>query len=314
MNMNKKSDIFSILPQISSAIRSNQPVVAFESAVITHGLPYPTNKNLALDMENIAKNHNNTPATIALIKGKIHVGLNQAQIEDLSQSQDTHKISRRDLGAAIQKQWSGGTTVASTIIVAKTAGINVFATGGIGGVHRGSIFDISADLQELSKNQIIVVCAGAKSILDLPATLEYLETCGVPVLGYQTDKFPAFYSRESGLNVSATVDTPLEIANIFLNQKIIGLQNAILVVNPLPEGDAIPYKEMEEYINLSHESAKKDKITGSAITPYLLEKISVLSNGKTIKANLALLKNNAELACKIANEISLLTSNRLQSI
>lgn len=312
--MTKKSELIRILPQVARAVRSNQPIVAFESAVITHGLPFPTNHNLASDMEIIAKNQNVTPATIALIEGKIHVGLSQKQISNLSKSTDTHKISRRDIGTAIQKKWNGGTTVASTMIIAKSAGIQVFATGGIGGVHRGSVFDISADLQELAKNQIIVVCAGAKSILDLPATLEYLETCGVPVLGYQTENFPAFYARESGLKVSAKVDSTDEIANIYLNQKAIGLQNGILVVVPVPEDDAIPSNEMEAYINLAHESAIKNKITGSAITPYLLEKISIYSQGKTINTNLSLLKNNAELACKIASKISNLTSNKLQSI
>ena len=312
--MNKISEIINVHPQVSRAIQSNQPVVAYESAVITHGLPYPVNLDLATEMETIAINHNVTPSTIAFIEGKINVGLDQMQISDLSKSKDVHKISRRDIGTAIQKGWTGGTTVAATIIIAKTVGIQVFATGGIGGVHRGSIFDVSADLQELAKSPIIVVCAGAKSILDLPATLEYLETCGVPVLGYQTDHFPAFYARESGLKVSATIENAEEIAKIYMNQKILGLQNAILVVNPVPEGDAIPSDEMEDYINNALESSKKDNITGSAITPYLLEKVSNLSEGRTVKANLALLRNNADLACKIASEISHLSSKRLQSI
>lgn len=308
--MKTRTDMLKIHPNVIKAIQANQPVIAFESAVITHGLPHPINYELAIEMEEIAKNLNVQPATIALLNGKFHIGLDQEQISNLSRMENVKKISHRDIGSAIHKNWNGGTTVATTIILSNIAGINVFATGGIGGVHRGTIFDISADLQELANNSMIVVCAGAKSILDLSATLEYLESYGVPVLGYKTDHFPAFYARESELPVSATVDSAHEIANIYLNQKNLGLKNAVLVVNPVPENDAIPYDEMEEYIETSLSLAKEENISGSAITPYLLVKISTLSKGKTLKANLALLKNNAELASLISKEISILTSKK----
>ncbi len=312
--MKTRTDMIYIHPQVNIALQSNKPIVAFESAVITHGLPHPTNFQLAVEMEEIARSMNVQPATIALINGSFHVGLDQEQISSLSKMKNSHKISHRDMGPASYKNWTGGTTVASTIIISKISGINVFATGGIGGVHRGTIFDISADLQELANNPIIVVCAGAKSILDLPATLENLESNGIPVLGFKTDKFPAFYARESGLPVSATVDSAQEIANIYLNQKNLGLKNALLVVNPVPEKDAIPNNEMEKYIEIALGYAQDDNISGSSITPYLLEKVASLSKGRTLKANLSLLRNNAELACLISKEISKLLSKKPQLI
>lgn len=312
--MKTRTDMIYIHPQVNLALQSNKPIVAFESAVITHGLPHPTNFQLAVEMEEIAKTMNVQPATIALINGRFHVGLEQEQISSLSKMNNSHKVSHRDIGPAIYKNWTGGTTVASTIIISKIAGINVFATGGIGGVHRGTIFDISADLQELANNPIIVVCAGAKSILDLPATLENLESNGIPVLGFKTDKFPAFYARESGLPVSATVDSSQEIANIYFNQKNLGLKNALLVVNPVPEEDAIPNEEMEKYIEIALGFALDENISGSAITPYLLEKVANLSKGRTLKANLSLLRNNAKLACLISKEISKLLSKKPQLI
>ena len=312
--MKTRTDMIHVHPQVNIALQSNKPIVAFKSAVITHGLPHPTNFKLALEMEEIAKNMNVQPATIALLNGRFHVGLDQEQISNLSQMNNSHKISHRDIGPAIYKNWNGGTTVASTIIISKIAGIHVFATGGIGGVHRGNSFDISADLQELANNPLIVVCAGAKSILDLPATLENLKSNGVPVLGFKTDKFPAFYARESGFSVSATVDSAQEIANIYLSQKNLGLKNALLVVNPVPEEDAIPNEEMERYIETALGFAREENIIGSAITPYLLEKVSSLSEGRTLKANLSLLRNNAELACLISKEISNLLSKKPQLI
>lgn len=312
--MKTRTDMIYIHPQVNIALQSNNPVVAFESAVITHGLPHPTNFQLAVEMEEIARNIKVQPATIALLNGRFHIGLDQEQISNLSKMNNSHKISHRDIGPAIYKNWNGGTTVASTIIMSKIAGIHVFATGGIGGVHRGTIFDVSADLQELANNPLVVVCAGAKSILDLPATLENLESNGVPVIGFKTDNFPAFYARESGLSVSATADSAQEIANIYLNQKNLGLKNALLVVNPVPEKDAIPNDEMEKHIEIALDFAREENITGSAITPYLLEKVSSLSKGKTLKANLSLLRNNAELACLISKEISILLSKKPQLI
>ncbi|PKO18251.1 MAG: pseudouridine-5-phosphate glycosidase [Chloroflexi bacterium HGW-Chloroflexi-10] len=292
--------------EVKHALQNHLPVIAFESAVITHGLPRPENFEVALSLENIAQSHQVTPATTAIIDHKIHVGLTNQQLIDISNSENTHKISHRDIPIAIKNGWKGGTTVAATLMIAKMSGIHVFATGGIGGVHRGSQFDLSADLFELSRNPVVIVCAGAKSILDLPATLEVLETYGLPIIGYQTDEFPAFYSQSSGLPVNDTVDTPEEIAALYLCQKQLGIENAILVVNPVPENDAIPYQEMEEYIHVALIKAEKYNIHGPAITPFLLSEVASLSLGKTLKANLALLRNNAELASKIARAISVL--------
>ena len=302
--MNNFSDLIIISREVKSALTSNRPVVAFESAVITHGLPYPTNLELALEMEMIAENHHVVPATIALINGKIHVGLSKSQITELSQNNKTHKISTKDLAIAVSNQWYGGTTVAATLVIAQLVGISVFATGGIGGVHRNSNFDISNDLLELSRNPVITVCAGAKSILDLPATLEYLETMGVPLLGFQTDEFPAFYSRTSGLKVTHKVETTSEIVDVFKHQKSLKLQNAILVVNPIPKESEIEKSIVENYIQNAIKDAENEGIHGPEATPYLLEKVAINSSGVTISANLALLKNNAHLACEISTEIA----------
>jgi len=302
--MNNFSEPIIISREVKTALTSNRPVVAFESAVITHGLPYPTNLELALEMEMIAEKQHVVPATVALINGKIHVGLSKLQITELSQNNNVHKISTKDLALAVSKKWDGGTTVAATLIISQFVGISVFATGGIGGVHRNSNYDVSNDLQELSKNPVITVCAGAKSILDLPATLEYLETMGVPILGYQTDEFPAFYSRTSGLKVTQSVDTTSEIVNIFQFQKSLNLRNAILVVNPIPKESEIEKSIVENYIQNAIKDAENEGIHGPETTPYLLEKVANNSGGISISANLALLKNNAHLACEIATEIS----------
>ncbi len=276
------------------------PIVALELAVITHGLPRPQNLQLAQAVEQVVREQKATPATVGLLDGFVQIGLSPAGIQRLATENGARKISRRDFGIALARKENGGTTVAGTLIAARTVGIRVFATGGIGGVHRGSPFDISADLPELGRSPLVVVCAGAKAILDLPATLEYLETVGVPVIGYQTNEFPAFYSRQSGLPVNLRVETPLEVADIAQAQWKLGLKNAILVVQPPPEAFALQAGEMEAIIARALEEAERSHITGAAVTPFLLDRVSHLSEGASLQANLALLENNARLAAQIA--------------
>ncbi|GAP21067.1 pseudouridine-5'-phosphate glycosidase [Leptolinea tardivitalis] len=294
------SSTFAFTKTVSAALRNQRPVVALESTVITHGLPEPVNLELAQSMEKIVSDGNATPATIAVLGGQVHVGLEADELENLSKSRSTHKISARDFGPAAARKWDGGTTVAATLIVSRNAGIRVFATGGIGGVHRGSNFDISADLIELGRSPVVVVCAGAKSILDLPATLEFLETQGVPVVGYGVDEFPAFYSTSSGLRLECRVDTPEEVANVALAHWQTGLKSAVLVVNPPPPADAIPTQIVEAWITRAEKDAHLAGVHGNALTPYLLSRLSEISGNATLKTNLALLRNNAELAAKIA--------------
>lgn len=282
----------------------HKPVVALESTVITHGLPYPENLKLARDLENDILDEHATPATIALLDGKIHVGLTGSQIERLVNSDSAVKVSRRNFGSVLARGLVGGTTVAGTLHIAHRAGIQVFATGGIGGVHRNAPFDVSADLIELGRTPMVVVCAGAKSILDLPATLEVLETQGVLVLGYQTDEFPAFFSRTSRLAVPDRSDSPQEIAAIARSHWQAGVEGAILVVNPLPVDAALDYQEIETFIKTAVADAEKYGIHGAAMTPYLLTRVNELSGGRTLRANLALLRSNARLAARIAVELA----------
>ena len=295
---------FTISQEVSRALNFGAPVVALESTVITHGLPRPQNLELARDMEKQVIAQNATPATVALLDGKIRIGLSDAELVRLSDSQSTLKVSHRDFATAIVKKLNGGTTVAGTMYAANMAGIKVFATGGIGGVHKESSFDISTDLRALADTPMIVVCAGAKAILDLPATLEYLETMGVPVVGYGTDEFPAFYSRESGLGVSARLDSPAEIAEFAKSHWNLGMKSAILVTNPVPESEAISKSEMEPMIAKASAEAIAQGIHGQKLTPFLLGRISELTNGKSMKSNLALLLNNARLAAQIASEMN----------
>ncbi len=285
---------------VSRAYRAGLPIVALESTVITHGLPRPQNLELAQDMENAVQEEGATPATIAFLDGELHIGLSSAELKRLANEKDTYKVGQRDFATVITNEACGGTTVAGTMLACKHAGIKVFATGGIGGVHRESSFDISADLQALATIPMIVVCAGAKAILDLPATLEYLETNGVPIVGYDTDEFPAFYSRESGLDVSTKVDTPEDVIEFAKAHWNAGMASAVLVANPIPKAEAISKSEMEPLIEKASKEAQEKGIHGKEVTPFLLQRINELTKGKSMRANLALLLNNARLAAKIA--------------
>lgn len=294
---------FQLSTEITRALNMGVPIVALESTVITHGLPHPQNLELARDMEKQVRAMDAIPATVALLDGKVRLGLSDEELIRLSESESPLKVSHRDFATAIVKKADGGTTVAGTMLASFLSGIKVFATGGIGGIHKESAFDISTDLKALAETPMVVVCAGAKAILDLPATLEYMETMGIPVIGYQTNEFPAFYSRESGLNVSARLDTPKEIAEFAKHHWNLGLRSAVLVTNPVPETDSIPMSEMEPVIAQASAEAIEKGIHGQALTPFLLSRISELTKGKSLKANLALLLSNARLAGEIANEL-----------
>ena len=283
-----------------SSLHTGQSSLALESTVLTHGLPRPQNLGLARDMERVVRENGAMPATIGVLEGKVMVGLTDAQLEQLANAENVRKISRRDFAAAILKKESGGTTVAGTMFAAHKAGIKVFATGGIGGVHEVETFDISADLQALADTPMIVVCAGAKAILDLPATLEYLETMGVPVIGYQTDEFPAFYSRESGLPVSARLDTPQEVVAFAKAHWELGMESAVLVCQPPPAITALPRQAVEGAIQQARQEARQRNIHGQALTPFLLQRLNELTDGATLRANLDLLLNNARLGAQIA--------------
>ncbi|MBK9927499.1 MAG: pseudouridine-5'-phosphate glycosidase [Anaerolineales bacterium] len=289
--------------EFAKATHVNAPVVALESTVLTHGLPRPQNLQLAHDMENNVRAEGATPATIGFLDGQLYVGMEDAQLEILANAENVFKVGPRDFATVVTKKIHGGTTVAGTMLACKHAGIQVFATGGIGGVHRESEFDISADLQALANIPMIVVCAGAKAILDLPATLEYLETMSVPVVGYGTDEFPAFYSRESGLDVSVRLNSPEEIVRFAKAHWEAGLQSAVLVANPVPETEAISKSEMEPYIERANREAHEQGIHGKNVTPFLLQRLNELTNGKSMKSNLALLLNNARLAAQIAKSL-----------
>lgn len=301
---NSAVDHYAVSSEVIRAAREKAPVVALESTVITHGLPYPQNLQLARDMEAAVRRAGAIPATVAVVDGKIKVGLTNDDLTRLAQSKTNLKISRRDFATAVLKKACGGTTVAGTMFVANQASIRVFATGGIGGIHRENPFDISTDLGTLAETSMVVVCAGAKAILDLPATLEYLETAGVPVIGYKTTDFPAFYSRTSGLEVSLRLDTPQAIAEYALMHWRLGLLTAVLVANPVPEYDAIPRLEIEPIIARASKEAQDKKIHGPALTPFLLQRVSDLTAKRSMRANLSLLLNNARLAAEVAVAMS----------
>ena len=302
--LNQFPKSFAISQAVLEALKLNAPVVALESAVITHGLPRPQNLALAGEMEAQVRENGATPATIALLDGKIRVGLSGIELEKLASLENTRKISLRDFGIALAGGLSGGTTVAGTLFAAASVGIRVFATGGIGGVHHGAPFDVSADLMQLGKSPVLVVCAGAKAILDLPATREVLETQGVPVIGYQTDDFPAFYTRESGLPVDSRVETPQEVAKIALQSWEAGLRSAILLVVPPPAESAMSSEKMEIAIQEALSQAEAQGISGGATTPFLLDRVSQLTKGESLQANLALLRNNARVAGQVAAAMS----------
>ena len=295
---------FVLAEHLTQARSMGLPVVALESAVITHGLPAPHNLALAREMEAEVRAHGATPATIALLNGRVHIGLTDEQLTLLGETAHTRKISLRDVGIALAGNLSGGTTVAATLYAAAQAGIRVFATGGIGGVHRNAPLDVSTDLVQLGRSPLVVVCAGAKAILDLPATREMLETWGVPVIGYQTDEFPGFFTRTSGLPVDERVETPVAVARIALSAWAAGLESAILLVVPPPVETAMPADEMEAAIQNALEAAETAGIHGAAATPFLLQRVNELTGGESLRANLALLKNNARVAAQVAKAMS----------
>jgi pseudouridine-5'-phosphate glycosidase len=291
--------------EVKKAISKHSPVVALESTVITHGLPQPTNYEIALAMENEVIKENATPATICLINGTIHVGIENSELKTLAQAIDVVKVSRKDIAYALSYGLNGGTTVSGTMTIAHAAGIKVFATGGIGGVHLGNTFDISADLLTLAQIPMIVVCSGAKAILNLPATRENLETNGVPILGYKTNEIPAFYSINSGMKVDRQVNNEEEIVSIAQNHWKLGLSSAMLVTVPPPSDLEIPASQIAMQIDRALKEADKNNISGPAITPYLLQKVNEETKGKSMRVNIALLKNNARIAAKIAAALQL---------
>ena len=300
-----------VRPEIVDALAAGSPVVAFESTVISHGLPRPHNLETARKMEAAVRDGGAVPATIGLLEGRLIVGLSRAEIELLAIAERVAKVSRRDLAAVLNSRQPGATTVAATMIIAAQAGIRVFATGGIGGVHRGAqnSFDISADLPELARTPVAVVCSGAKVILDLPRTLELLEMLGVPVVGYSTSEFPAFYAQESGLTLDARVDTPLEAARLIAKHWSLGLNSGIVICNPPPASAVLPRKQVETFIEAALKSAEVAGIQGKAVTPYLLDHLAKASGGRTLQTNIALLINNARVAAQIAVAHSSLVQN-----
>lgn len=296
--------------EIRDGNRVGKAIVALESTVLTHGLPRPQNLQLARDMELAVRENGAQPATIAFLDGKLHVGLSESELERLANEDNVYKVGPRDYATVMAKKACGGTTVAGTMLACKHAGIKVFATGGIGGVHRDAPFDVSADLQALASIPMIVVCAGAKAILDLPATLEYLETMSVPVVGYGTNEFPAFYSRDSGLDVSVRLDSPQEIVDFARAHWGAGLQSAVLVANPIPVTAAIPRSEMEPFITQANREAHEQGIHGKEVTPFLLQRMAELTEGRSMGANLSLLLNNARLASQVAATLSMAEKQR----
>ena len=289
-----------ISAEVAQALADHTPIVALESALITHGLPYPTNRQVAQQMEAVVREEGAVPATIAILDGTPHVGLLDEELERLAQDDAAVKVSLRDLPAVLTRRVNGGTTVAATMHLAYRAGVRVFATGGIGGVHRGHPEDVSADLPALASIPITVVCAGAKAILDLPRTLETLETLGVPVIGYTTDTFPAFTSRSSGLPVSARADTPQQVAAMARARDAVGLRAALLVGVPIPPQLELPWEQAEAEIEAAVAEAEAQGISGNRVTPFLLARLAELTEGRSLEANKSLLFNNARVAARIA--------------
>jgi pseudouridylate synthase len=288
---------------VRDALSSHRPIVALESTLITHGLPRPVNLEVARRLEAVVRDNGAVPATIAILDGVIYAGLEADQLDRLANTDNVRKVSRRDLPIVIAQKGYGATTVAATMWVAAQAGIKIFATGGIGGVHRGQPFDVSADLPELAQTPVVVVCAGAKAILDLPLTLEWLETHGVPVLGFETDTFPAFYSLSSGLPVDARCDTAEAAAQIIRAKFELGLQGGVLIGAPIPAEYAVANEDIEPVIQQALQLAEAEHIRGKAITPFLLQHVSELTGGESQKANIALLEHNAQVAAQIAKAL-----------
>ncbi len=304
MEMNRYLDV---APEVAKALAENKPVVALESTIISHGMPYPQNVETALKVEQVIRDNGAVPATIAIIGGRLKAGLSKDEIEHLGKTgYDVPKVSRRDLPIIVAKGMDGATTVATTMIIASLAGIKIFATGGIGGVHRGAetTMDISADLEELAMTPVMVVCAGAKSILDLGLTLEYLETKGVPVIGYGTKELPAFYTRKSGFGVDYELDTPLELATAFHVKQKVGLKGGMLVANPIPEEYSMDPDVINNAIDEAIAESRKQGIHGKDTTPFLLAKVKEITGGDSLDSNIQLVFNNAALAAKTAVELS----------
>ena len=296
------NELLSVLPEIASALKEGKPVVALESTILSHGMPYPQNLDFAHQVEEVIRAEGAVPATIAVLDGKMKVGLDAAELERMCRAEGVGKVSRRDLPVYLAEGLPGATTVASTMYIAALAGIRVFATGGIGGVHRGAetTMDISADLQELAKTPVAVVCAGAKSILDIGLTLEYLETMGVPVLGMGTDRFPAFYCRDSGFGVDCALDSPAQAARILRAQWDCGLRGGALIGNPVPEEYAMDSGRMKDVIDRALAECREKGIHGKKTTPFLLAKVVELTGGDSLKTNIQLALNNARCAARIA--------------
>ena len=292
--------------EVESSLNTKNPILALESTIISHGMPYPDNVEFALETESICRQQGVVPATVAVINGECCVGLTKAQIKSIAKDSSTKKVSRRDLGVAIAKKWSGGTTVSATMHIAYLSGLSVFSTGGIGGAHRGAknTFDFSQDLIALSQTPMIVVTAGAKAILDLPKTLESLETLGVTVLGYKTNEFPAFYSKNSGLYELFRIESPGEAVNVYKKNVEAGLRASTLVVNPVLQKDEIPENEIEKIINSAIKYAQKKKIKGKRVTPFLLKEVVKKTGGRGLETNKALAINNVNLGIKILKELS----------
>jgi len=295
-----------IHPRVRRALARGKPVIALESTIIAHGMPRPRNVETALAAEAAAEELGVVAATVGVIAGRLHLGLTREQIEHLGTASGVWKASRRDLPWVMSRGLDAATTVSGTMLAAHLAGIAVFATGGIGGVHRGAsaTFDLSADLQELARTPVLVVSAGAKAILDLPKTLEVLETLGVPVVGYRTSEFPAFYSAESGLALAMRAETPGELAGLFRAQRRLGLEQGMLAANPIPRDAEIPQVEMEAYLARAQEALEREGVGGQRVTPYLLGKVLEYSGGRSLEANVALLLNNVRLACAVAAELT----------
>ena len=294
-----------VLPEVADTLASNGPVVALESTIISHGMPYPQNVETARAVEATVREHGAIPATIAVIEGRLNIGLAHDALEHLAKSDDVEKLSRQNMAACLARGATGATTVAATMIGAHLAGISVFATGGIGGVHRGAdqSFDISADLQELAQTPVAVVCAGAKAILDIPKTLEVLETLGVPVVAYRQDTLPAFWSRSSG-HTAARVDNTKTLAESFAMSRRLGLSAGMLVANPIPEADEIPPNVINPIIEQALNDAVERGISHGAVTPFVLDRVFHLTEGRSLDANIALVLNNARLAAELSRDLS----------